>query len=69
MKRLSNSEAERVISELAIDDTTAPAIRAAHRLHEFFDPYMASELVENYAQTEVEKVAQQSAVKENTNAR
>jgi hypothetical protein len=68
MKRLSQSDADKIISELAIDDTTAPAIRTAHRLHEIFDPYTASELVENYAQTEVEKV-QQSAVKENTNAR
>jgi hypothetical protein len=66
MKRLSNSEADRIIRDLNIDDTTVPAIRAAHRLHEFYDPYTASELVENYAQTEVEKVA--VAVKENNNA-
>lgn len=56
MQRLSNSDADKVIGELGIDDTTAPALRAAHRLHEFIHPQEASELVEQFAQSEVEKV-------------
>jgi hypothetical protein len=60
MKRLSNSEADKIISDLAIDDTTTPARRAAHRLHEFFHPYDASEMLENFAQTEVEKLVKEN---------
>jgi hypothetical protein len=56
MQRLSNSDADKVISGLNIDDTTAASLKAAHRLHEFFHPQEASELVEQFAQSEVEKV-------------
>jgi hypothetical protein len=56
MKRLSNDEADKIISDLNIDDTTAPSLKAAHRLHEFYHPFEASELVEQFAQSEVEKV-------------
>lgn len=53
--RLSDPVAE-ALCEKVLDDTHAPAIVAAKRLHQFFDPYTASELVENYGQTEVEKL-------------
>jgi hypothetical protein len=68
MKRLSNSEAERVIRELEIVDDKS-ALRAAHRLHKFWHPHEASELVEGYASTEVEKYEQRKVTNVNTNTR
>jgi hypothetical protein len=55
MKRLSNSEAERVISELEIVDDK-PARRAAHRLHEFWHPAEVTEMLEQYVSDEAAKM-------------
>jgi hypothetical protein len=56
MQRLSNNEADKAIRELGIDDTSVGALKAAHRLHEFYHPVEASGLIEQYAQSEAEKV-------------
>jgi hypothetical protein len=55
MQRLSNIDAEALLVKTGVIENQ-PALRAAHRLHEFYHPFEASELVEQFAQSEVEKV-------------
>jgi hypothetical protein len=57
--RLSDPVAE-ALCEKVLDDTHQPALRAAHRLHQVFDPYTASELVEDYIRDEAEKLLKAS---------